>query len=705
MADDQTLIPYDNTDGGTNPATSEPPTTATGNLNVDPARAHLVTFWRERIRKSKAHFNEAFKWMRRSQQIAAEGDDEKWVKEEKYVAPVLVRHVNYVVDKLYARNPTASAQPKRKLRYELWDGTSQSATMAMQMAQPQPTGIVGPNGMPVVIPGDPMAKQIVEEIKQVQAQIEMEEKLGETLEILWDYFTSEQRHNFKKRLKKLVRRTKINGIAFVKIDFQRALQPRPDVAAEIDDITSKLASAEEIIGRGQMGMLAPEDPEVEQLKLTLEDLESQPEQIVREGVVFAFPRSTAIIVDIATEDLETFAGCDWLAIEYEMTPEKIKSIYDKDVSTQFRAYRDRTKDENTGKARVYEIWDRKNRQVSTICEGYPDFLREPASPIMTLDRFYPIFSLVFNGIEHEEKLYPPSDVYLARHAQRTYNTAREGLDEHREANRPFYVGASGVLEEKDQRKLAEHASFEYIELNVAMTDNFDIGRLVQRGPSIPIDPNMYEVNPMFEDIQRTVGSQEANFGGATGATATESTIAEGSQSAGLASNVDSLDDLLSDLAQAFSHIALMELDVETVKDIVGPGAVWPDAPPTREQVSKDLTLTVKAGSSGRPNRAAELANMERGMPFIVQFPNLNPTPVLKKYLELLDIDVEGAIAEGAKSITAQNAIAGGGGGQPGTGDPATDPDAQGPEGANNAPQGAGGAPGPQGVFPAGMPTG
>ena len=101
-------------------------------------------------------------------------------------------------------------------------------------------------------------------------------------------------------------------------------------------------------------------------------------------------------------------------------------------------------------------------------------------------------------------------------------------------------------------------------------------------------------------------------------------------------------------------------------------------------------LEVKAGSSGRPNRAAELANLERAMPFLLQIPGIKPEPLARKGLELIDIgvDTEDVIAEGMPSITAMNALVAKMGANPGgqpTGDPATDPNQQGGNGAQNAP--------------------
>lgn len=89
------------------------------------------------------------------------------------------------------------------------------------------------------------------------------------------------------------------------------------------------------------------------------------------------------------------------------------------------------------------------------------------------------------------------------------------------------------------------------------------------------------------------------------------------------------------------------------------------------------------------------------MPFVLQLPGVNPVPWSQKYLDLLDVDAEDAIVEGLPSITAVNAMAGrAAAAQPGTGNPASDPAAQGSAGAQNAPQAPGTPPGPQAAFPA-----
>jgi hypothetical protein len=77
---------------------------------------------------------------------------------------------------------------------------------------------------------------------------------------------------------------------------------------------------------------------------------------------------------------------------------------------------------------VWEIYCRKDGLVYVVCDGYGDFLREPASPDIFNERFYPWYALVFNECDDEKELFPPSDVRLMRDMQLEYNRCREGSE-------------------------------------------------------------------------------------------------------------------------------------------------------------------------------------------------------------------------------------------------------------------------------------
>jgi hypothetical protein len=440
--------------------------------------------------------------------------------------------------------------------------------------------------------------------------------------------------------------------------------------------------------------------EAEELRLKLADLEQQQTLLVREGPILSFPKSNAVIFDPETTQIKTWAGTKWVAEMMDKCPEDIKKIWGVDIGKNFKGYSAGKSRKGTGTPRLFEVWDTVAQQKFVVCDGYPDFIEEPHTPNVLLERFNPFFPLVLNEIESDDELIPPSDVWLTRHPQDEINRAGEGIRQHRKANVPFYGMPKGALPEADKTKLSTHAPHEVVEFTLPM--DADINKVVKKFDHAAIDPAQYDNNGHMQAIMRVVGTQEANMGPTSGATATETSIAENSRQSSTSDNVDDLDGWLTEIAKAGGQLMLMNLTKQTIEEIVGPGAAWPEQQQTREEVAKDLSLEIEQGSSGRPNNAAELANMERAAPTILQLPGINPAPFVKKYLKLLNIDTTEGYVEGLPSITAINAAMTKAASmpQPGAGDPATDPAAQGAEGANNAPAPAANEPQAQPAFPA-----
>lgn len=680
---------------------------------VPEARKALVKEWCERVKSAKEHkkIKKAFERMRKCMKIATYGvEDMMWLDSDQYVVPIIKRHINQAVSTLYARNPKSIAKRKDKLLYQIWDGDPSTLQTAMASLQPptdpmtgQPAVAEDPmTGQMVPVPPqiDPQAMALIQEVQAVRQQIIMYDRLGKTMQLLFQYFLDEQDAGYKEQVKAMVRRAKVNGAAYVKLGFQRQLKKNPDIDAEIADVTDQIARIEALMQMAAGDDFDKEGARAEELRLSLADLQSKAEIIVREGPVLSFPKSTEIIPDPKCRHLKTFAGCGWVAHEYDMSYEDVLETYGINLKKgDFTAYSEKTRDKADESAdlkgcvaRIWEIQDKKNGQALTVCDGYADFFKEPAEPDVKVERFWTIFPLVFNEVESEDEIFPPSDVWDSRHMQREYNSQRQGLREHRIASRPRYVTPRGKLEETDKANLSNGAAHTLIEID-GFIPGENVERLIQRVPSVPIDQVLYETESVFQDVQRAVGSQEANLGGTSGATATETSIAENSRMAASADNTDDLDTLLTELSRAMGQLMLLELDIDTVREIAGPGAVWPQMPPSREEIAKDLILTIEAGSSGRPNKAAELANMERAAPILVQLPGVNPVPLSKKYLSLLDIDLEDALVEGMPSIQALNHMMG----QPPM---SADPDAQGPQGADNSPRPAGDEAGSQPAYPA-----
>ena len=330
---------------------------------------------------------------------------------------------------------------------------------------------------------------------------------------------------------------------------------------------------------------------------------------------------------------------------------------------------------------VWEIWDKTTGEICVVCDGYKDFLVEPQKPDVQLERFWPFFPLVFNDLENDETIYPRSDVHLLKPMQREYNRCREGLRQHRIASRPKTAVAAGQLSDDDIAKLQTHPANAVIVLQ-ALPPNGKVSDLLQPIQGPPISADLYDTGTIFEDVLRVVGTQEANLGGTSSATATESSIAESSRMSALGSNVDDLDDLLTEVSRATGQLLLKEMSQETATKIAGPGAVWPQL--SGQEIAEELYLEVEAGSSGRPNKAAEIANFDKVAPILLQIPGISPEWLAKQAITRLDdrLDPTDAVISMLPSIVAQNAAA-----QPlPSGDPNANPQAQGPQGGQ--PQGA-----------------
>lgn len=636
----------------------------------DPARAALVTKITDQVRQAKVHWEPSFKRMREDQDFAVGLQWSQDRNDKRYQANITLRMVAQKTAFLYAKNPKAVAKRREKIMNTVWDGTQgQLQQMQMGLQQSMQTGMIMD---PAMAPAIQQATAVFEDAQRVQEEDRQIDLIAKTLELLYDYNVSEQVHPFKQMMKMVVRRTITTGVGYVKIGFQRVMDKRPEVEARIADISQRLSTLERLAADMADGEVDENSAEAEELRVLVQSLSEQVDFVVREGLVFDYPASTAIIPATNTVHLREFLGADWVAQEFALTPEEVQEIYGVDVGSSYTAYskkadqRTGNYDINTrnaqpgdlaksGRCTVWEVYSRKDGMVYVVCDGYPDFLREPSVPETDIERFYPWFALAFNECEHEDEIFPPSDVRLMKDMQLEYNRARQGLREHRIAARPKTVVSSGMLDEEDKNKLENHPANAVIEIN-GLQPGQDVKTVLQAFTGPGLDPNLYEINPIYEDVMRTTGVQEANLGGTSSGTATESNIAEASRQTSMGSNIDDLDDLLSQLAHAGSQILLKEISPETAQKVAGPGAVWPDL--SRQEIAEDLWLEVEAGSTGRPNQAQEIANVERLMPILLQIPGLDPEQLATEVLRRLDdkLDIKKMFKPMAPSVTMMNAM-------------------------------------------------
>lgn len=680
------------------------------------------------IKADKKHHEKAFKRMRRDMQVAMWGAEKEWGV-DKYRANIAGRHVKQKTAALYAKNPKATAKRREQIDFTIWDEnpaslqlamqTIQIAQQAMAIAQATPPtvdpifGTVTP-AQPQLPPGFEQAQALIADFQQGYARRQLYDKIGKTTELLFAYYMDEQQPlDFKRGMKTTVRRANTTGVGYVELGFQRELGPRPGLSDQLADARTRLDHLRVLAEQLAEGDFDEDAAERAELELSIKALMAEPEIIMREGLIVDYPQSTKVIPDKLTKSLDGFIGARHIAIEYVYTVDEVREIFGVDLKDGYTGYttnagstREISANEVTdddyewsppdqkkhGMVCVWKYYDKPSGLVYFVADGHPGFLRPPAPPDVFVETFWPVFALTFNAVESEDELFPPSDVSLMIDMQREHNRSRQGMREHREAARPKWVYANGSFgDEEDVEVIKSMKPFEAAGLN--MDPAATISDILQVVPVPGVDPNLYETSQIFGDTQLVVGAQEAQFGGVSKSTATEAAIASNSTTSSDGSAIDDLDAFLTQIARASGQILQKEMTEEIVKQIVGPGAVWPEA--TLAEIAGEVVLEVEAGSTGKPNQAVELANLERILPFLIQMPSINQEELAREVLRRLDdrMDLTKMIVAGVPSIVAQNQNA-----QPAPANPGNDPNAQGGQGANNAPAVPGGPGGSQASF-------
>jgi len=693
----------------------------------DEPRRKLVSRWQNRVKRARTHWEKPFKRMRENSRFC---EGRQWPelaktenRDDRYVANICLRHVLQRTAELYPNNPTMKAKTKPKMVARVWDGTEQQLVMAQQTSQ-----MAVMSGM---MP-DPNAMMILQDASLVKQFEETMHKVGRTLEVLYDYNIMEQNHSFKSSMKMSIRRAIITGVGYVKLGFQRAMTMAPEIENRIADMSERLANIERLSADLADDEFQMDSADAESLRVAIQSLAAEGQLVVREGLTFDYPDSASIIPDPRCRTLRGFLGADWVAQQYLLTEDEIEEVYMVDIGTSFTAYNENGEtngyqgsynaggsstrggmNEGDGDmpcdlACVWEIYNRKDGTVYVVCDGYPDFLQDPGPPEVSTTRFWPWFSIVLNEGYDEKTLYPQSDLDLIRDMQLELNRARQGLREHRRANRPKTAVAAGLLEEADLEKLRTHPANALLEMN-ALAPGQKIDDVLQVIHMPPIDAAVYDTGPVFEDVLRVLGSDQADQGTTSSATATEVSVAQFSQNTDLTSTIDDINDVMTEMAQAASQILILNVSQETVQKVVGPGAIWPQL--DKQTIADNVFLEVDVGANGPPDRQQDIQALTQLVPLLQRIPGISPEWLARQLIRRMgdDVDLEAAFAEGVPSMEALNQLmsqppappggpdaAGGkevpegaGKGPPRPPGPEEDPNAQGPAGMTNAMTGPG----------------
>lgn len=619
--------------------------------NVEPSVLSAVKSWQAKVKRARLHWKDDFDRMQANMKFASglQWTGQSSLDDERYVCNITLKEINQKVATLYARDPEVEAMRRKRLDFVLWDGKMESVTDALQRA------LMGREaGFP-----DMEAEAVLQDFQHGRAFQQMIEKVGRTLEIIYQHQVDASHPEFKEQMKQLVRRVITCGVGYVRPHFVRQGETPLSTVESPASLVDRAKEASRLLNDIMEKGTEDADERVETLKslvLSMEVTSQQGEIELEERLEFDFPPATSIIPDEGCRSLKDFINARFVVQEYIMSVDEVNAMFGTEIKmsskiVEYDKVNQPTEVPNTGeqegktppRVAVWEVMDRPTCTHFFIADGHCNYLRPPEPFEQEISGFWPLFALTFNDVEAEPgaqtSIFPPSDVDLVKHPQKEWNRTRDALRHQRNANAPKYIYHKGKVDEKDVRAIADAepnaaVGLESLPADAKLQDAIAVFQVAR------IDPAVYDTTPLEQDIMLGGGSQQANLGPAQpNVTATVGTIAEQSRLTVSASNIDDLDGLLSRLASACKDILMSPngMSVQTVQRIAGPGAVWPMD--NRSEFLNQILLVVKAASSGRPNKAIGIANYEKIAPFLLQA-GANPLAIIEEGIKRLDDQLE-----------------------------------------------------------------
>lgn len=263
---------------------------------------------------------------------------------------------------------------------------------------------------------------------------------------------------------------------------------------------------------------------------------------------------------------------------------------------------------------VHEVWDKEAGVIRTVAEGMDVYLRPPHAPEIRVTRFYPFYSMAF--VETDGTRYPDSLTARSAKLQDERNARLSAAKKIRARSKQGILADATALDKDEADKVVHSVEGEFT--FVRTTGDKPIQNVFMAKPTVQMDPALYRTDDIDANLERIWGIQEARQGVVSqNKTATEADIQEQGFNARTTFMREPLEVVLSELAVATAETLLQRLTQEDAREYAGPHAVWPEQASVQDLASL-VTVSIKAGSTGKPNNAAERAAWNAAAPVILQ---------------------------------------------------------------------------------------
>lgn len=507
-------------------------------------------------------------------------------------------------------------------------------------------------GVPAPMPTAPPVAQTAQPMEQEDAQ-----RFAETGEIvvskLW------KKASLKRTMRRMVRSTLSVSEGWFKAFIYAEQGNNPVLEKELSDARDNLERIHKL--QEDLTGLAPEmDPEITEQKLVfqIEGMQKRIEMLVKRGLCADFVRAEDIQVSLDVPSIEDYRDADWISHDIYVEKDSAKARFpllteaDIDNATEY-VQRETGQDDsrpidnfmtpdpnmpegvfvratdNQGQAnavvggkekpikflKFVELWDHRDNQIKTMCDGVKRWAKTPEPPEFASSRFFPFFRLAFyevDGSRHAQSL-----VDRMWKLQDEYSSRRSSGRKMRERSIPGIVFNSGEIDPDNAKKLEESTEQELIAMRTT-TPGAKIGDQFAEKPVSRIDPIVFDTADILRDAYMVTGAQQAQLEGQSQSnTATEADINQSGFNSRSGADRDCIEELLTEFAQYTLEQAVQGLPARDVTRLAGPFAFWPEGMDV-EDVLTLCEIEVVAGTTGKPRAQADKETWATLLPLILE---------------------------------------------------------------------------------------